>query len=136
MSPTARAMARWIGEIDRAQPIDLVIANAGIGVGATDGFETESRPAASSASITRRLHTRAAADPKLTARRAVNRAGEFAGVVPRFPGSPTYCGGKAALRVWGEGLAATSSLRWLESASSARLRRKPHHRRNEFQCHS
>src|SRR5215470_8877485 len=33
-------MTRWIEKLDGANPIDLVIANAGIGVGATDGLET------------------------------------------------------------------------------------------------
>src|SRR5262249_60577247 len=34
------AMARWIEEIDRATPIDLVIANAGRGAGSAHGWET------------------------------------------------------------------------------------------------
>ena len=99
-------MRRWIEELDRATPIDLVIANAGIGVGATDGMETEEQ--------TRRvfgvnldgvLNTVLPLAPRLAARQRgqvalMSSLASFRG----FPASPTYCGSKAALRVWGEGL--------------------------------
>jgi short-subunit dehydrogenase len=100
------AMAAWIDEIDRAVPIDLVIANAGIGVGATDGLETEEQVRrVFGVNLGGALNTVLPMIPKLTARRRgqialVSSLASFRG----FPGSPTYCGSKAALRVWGEGL--------------------------------
>ncbi len=36
-------LAAWIAEVDRAAPLDLVIANAGISAGTGDGGETEAQ---------------------------------------------------------------------------------------------
>jgi short-subunit dehydrogenase len=100
------AMAGWIEEIDRAAPIDLAVANAGIGVGTTDGFETEEQVRRVFAvNLDGAFNTVLPLIPKLAARRRgqialVSSLASFRG----FPGSPTYCGSKAALRVWGEGL--------------------------------
>jgi short-subunit dehydrogenase len=100
------AMARWIEEIDRAAPIDLVIANAGIGVGATAGVEGEEQVRrVFDVNLVGAFNTVLPLIPKLAARRRgqialVSSLASFRG----FPGSPTYCGTKAALRVWGEGL--------------------------------
>ena len=61
------AMARWIEEIDRATPLDLVIANAGISAAAPRGRlrEPKSRPARVFARQSRRrVQHRAAADPE------------------------------------------------------------------------
>jgi short-subunit dehydrogenase len=99
-------MARWIDEIDRAAPIDLVIANAGIGVGTADGFETEEQTrTVFGVNLSGTFNTVLPLIPKFAARRRgqialVRSLASFRG----FPGSPTYCGSKAALRVWGEGL--------------------------------
>jgi len=99
-------MARWIDEIDRATPIDLVVANAGIGVGTADGFETEEQTrSVFDVNLGGTFNTVLPLIPKLVARRRgqialVSSLASFRG----FPGSPTYCGSKAALRVWGEGL--------------------------------
>jgi len=100
------AMARWIDEVDRVAPVDLAIANAGIGVGTTDGFETEEQTrSVFGVNLGGTLNTVLPLIPKLVARRRgqialVSSLASFRG----FPGSPTYCGSKAALRVWGEGL--------------------------------
>lgn len=100
------AMARWIEEVDRTTPIDLVIANAGIGVGATDGLETEEQVRrVFGVNLGGAFNTVLPLIPQLAARRRgqialVSSLASFRG----FPGSPTYCGSKAALRVWGEGL--------------------------------
>jgi short-subunit dehydrogenase len=100
------AMARWIDEIDRAAPIDLVIANAGIGVGSADGIETEEQVrTVFGVNVGGTFNTVLPLIPKLAARRRgqialLSSLASFRG----FPGSPTYCGSKAALRVWGEGL--------------------------------
>src|SRR5215470_18653986 len=99
-------MARWIEELDRATPIDLVIANAGIGVGATTGMETEEQTRrVFNVNLDGVLNTVLPLIPKLAARRRgqialMSSLASFRG----FPTSPTYCGSKAALRVWGEGL--------------------------------
>ena len=100
------AMARLIEEVDGAAPIDLVIANAGIGVGATDGIETEEQTrGVFGVNLDGTFNTVLPVIPKLVARRRgqialVSSLASFRGL----PGSPTYCGSKAALRVWGEGL--------------------------------
>jgi short-subunit dehydrogenase len=100
------AMAHWIEEIDRAAPIELVIANAGIGVGSTGGFETEEQVrTVFGVNVGGAFNTVLPLIPKLVARRRgqialLSSLASFRG----FPGSPTYCGSKAALRVWGEGL--------------------------------
>ena len=99
-------MACWIDEIDRAAPIDLVIANAGIGVGIVDGFETEEQTrTVFEVNLGGTFNTVLPLIPKFAARRRgqialVSSLASFRG----FPGSPTYCASKAALRVWGEGL--------------------------------
>jgi short-subunit dehydrogenase len=102
----AAALAAWIGARDRLQPLDLVVANAGISAGTGDGGE--------SAEQTRRIF-------------AVNVNGVFNTVLPvvdlmrprrngqiaimssvagfrGLRGAPAYCASKAAVRVWGEGL--------------------------------
>jgi short-subunit dehydrogenase len=100
------AMAHWIEEIDRATPIDLVVANAGIGVGSTEGIETEEQTrTVFGVNLGGAFNTVLPLIPKLVARRRgqialLSSLASFRG----FPGSPTYCGSKAALRVWGEGL--------------------------------
>ena len=100
------AMARWIDEIDRATPVDLVVANAGIGVGSADGFETEEQTrAVFGVNLGGAFNTVLPLVPRFVARRRgqialLSSLASFRG----FPGSPTYCGSKAALRVWGEGL--------------------------------
>jgi short-subunit dehydrogenase len=100
------AMARWLEELDRTTPIDLVVANAGIGVGTADGFETEEQTrTVFGVNLGGTFNTVLPLIPKLAARRRgqialLSSLASFRG----FPGSPTYCGSKAALRVWGEGL--------------------------------
>jgi len=100
------AMARWIEAVDRTAPIDLVVANAGIGVGTTDGFESEEQTrTVFGVNLGGTFNTVLPLIPKLVARRRgqialLSSLASFRG----FPGSPTYCGSKAALRVWGEGL--------------------------------
>ncbi len=99
-------MAGWIEEIDRAAPIDLVIANAGIGVGTTGGFETEEQTrSVFGVNVGGAFNTVLPLIPKLAARATrPDRAGELAGVVPRLPGVADLLrqqGGAARL---GEGL--------------------------------
>jgi short-subunit dehydrogenase len=102
----AAALAAWIQDIDRRQPIDLVIANAGISGGTARGVEGIDQ--------TRRIF-------------AVNVDGVINTVMPLIvpmarrergqiaimsslagfrgmPGAPAYCASKAAVRIWGEAL--------------------------------
>jgi len=100
------AMARWIEEIDCTTPVDLAVANAGIGTGTADGVDTEEQVRrVFGVNLGGAFNTVLPLIPKLVARQRgqialVSSLASFRG----FPGSPTYCGSKAALRVWGEGL--------------------------------
>ncbi len=100
------AMARWIEDIDRAAPIDLVIANAGIGAGTGGGGESAAQTRAVLAvNVDGVLNAVLPLIPRFVARRRgqialMSSLASFRG----FPGAPTYCASKAAVRVWGEGL--------------------------------
>jgi short-subunit dehydrogenase len=100
------AMARWLMEIDDAAPVDLVIANAGVGAGSADGAESESQVRALFAvNLDGAFNTVLPLLPRLIARRRgqiglMSSLASFRG----FPGAPAYCASKAAVRVWGEAL--------------------------------
>ena len=100
------AMARWLEDCERARPIDLVIANAGIGAGTEEGAESEAQTRDIFAvNLDGVLNTVLPLIPRFLARgrgqiALMSSLASFRG----FPGAPTYCASKAALRVWGEGL--------------------------------
>jgi short-subunit dehydrogenase len=100
------AMARWIDDVDRAAPIDLAIANAGIGAGTGGGGESaEQTRAVLAVNVDGVLNTVLPLIPRFVARRRgqialMSSLAAFRG----FPGAPTYCASKAAVRIWGEGL--------------------------------
>jgi short-subunit dehydrogenase len=102
----AAAMAGWIEAVDSAVPVDLVIANAGVGAGTEGGFETaEQTRSVFAVNLDGVLITVLPLIPRLVARRRgqialMSSLASFRG----FPGAPTYCASKAALRIWGEGL--------------------------------
>ncbi len=102
----AEAMVRWIDDIETAAPIDLVIANAGIGAGTEGGFETaEQTRAVFDVNLDGVLNTVLPLIPRFVQRRRgqialMSSLASFRG----FPGAPTYCASKAAVRIWGEGL--------------------------------
>lgn len=102
----ADAMARWIDAVEITAPVDLVIPNAGIGAGTEGGFETaEQTRAVFAVNLDGVLNTVLPLIPRFVARRRgqialMSSLASFRG----FPGSPTYCASKAALRIWGEGL--------------------------------
>lgn len=102
----AGAMARWIGDVDTAAPIDLVIANAGIGAGTEGRFESaEQTRAVFAVNLDGVLNTVLPLIPRFVERRRgqialMSSLASFRG----FPGSPTYCASKAAVRIWSEGL--------------------------------
>lgn len=100
------AMRDWIDEADRAMPLDLVIANAGISAGTGGGGESEAQTREVFA-----VNLEGAINTALPAFEAMARRGRgqialmsslaaFRG----FPGAPAYCASKAALRIWGEAL--------------------------------
>lgn len=100
------AMARWIDACDAAQPLDLVIANAGVSAGL--GARGESAAATRhvfGVNLGGVVNTVLPALALFRARRSgqiaiISSLASFRGV----GGAPAYCASKAAVRVWGEGL--------------------------------
>ncbi|WP_193182226.1 SDR family NAD(P)-dependent oxidoreductase [Nisaea sediminum] len=100
-------MDRWIDEADTLAPLDLVIANAGISLGTGDGGPEP-------AEQVRRLYAVNVDGVMNTVLPALDRmrprgSGQIAIMSSLagfrgFPGAPAYCGSKAAVRVFGEGL--------------------------------
>ena len=102
----AAALAAWLDEIDRARPVDLVIANAGISAGTGQGREPAAQIRAIFAvNLDGVLNTVMPLLPAFQARRrgqiaVMSSLAGFRG----FPGAPAYCASKAAVRTWGEAL--------------------------------
>ncbi|MBI3708081.1 MAG: SDR family NAD(P)-dependent oxidoreductase [Proteobacteria bacterium] len=100
------ALAAWIATVDRAHPLDLVIANAGISAGTGGGGESEEQAHRILAvNIDGVLNTVFPALAGMIARRSgqialMSSLAGFRG----FPGAPTYCASKAFVRIWGEAL--------------------------------
>ena len=102
------ALAAWLGEFDRAHPVELLVANAGISAGAEPGSPGE--PAAITlrqieVNLLGAVHTIAPLVPLLCARGrgrivAISSVAAFRGL----PYSPGYSASKAGLRVYGEAL--------------------------------
>ncbi|WP_374655106.1 SDR family NAD(P)-dependent oxidoreductase [Dongia sp.] len=102
----AEAMADWIGRSHRRCPLDLVIANAGISGGTHAGVESDAQVRAIFAvNVDGVLNTVLPALPLLMVQGA-GQIGIMASLAGQrgFPGAPAYCGSKAAVKVWGEGL--------------------------------
>jgi short-subunit dehydrogenase len=102
----AAQLAAWIAEIDRAAPLELVIANAGISAGTGRHGETDAQARQIIAvNLDGVINTVLPALGGLRARRRgqiaiISSLAAFRG----FPGAPAYCASKAAVRVWGESL--------------------------------
>ncbi len=100
------ALAAWLAERDRARPLDLVIANAGISAGTGSFGETaEQVREILSVNVDGVVNTALAAAELMRPRRRgqialMSSLAAFRG----FPGAPAYCASKAAVRVWGEAL--------------------------------
>lgn len=100
----AKLLAAWIAEIDRATPIDLVIANAGISAGTGGVGESEEQARRIMAvNVGGVFNTVSPILPAMRARGSgqiaiMSSLASFRG----FPGAPAYCASKAAVRVWGE----------------------------------
>ncbi|HYF90382.1 SDR family NAD(P)-dependent oxidoreductase [Azospirillum sp.] len=100
------AMAEWLARVDAAEPVDLLIANAGMSAGTGDGGETEEQArrilAVNIDGVLNSIH------PLLPAMRA-RRRGQIAVMASLagfrgLPGAPAYCASKAMVRVYGEAL--------------------------------
>lgn len=104
---TARdRMVDWIESAHRTRPLDLIIANAGISGGTHGGIESDDQVRAIfSVNVDGVFNTVLPAIPLLTAqgRGQIAIMASLAGH-RGFPGAPAYCGSKAAVKVWGEGL--------------------------------
>ena len=105
----AEAMERWVAERDEALPIDILIANAGIG-----GIAVVPSPSGEDGALARRIvtvntigviNTVAPALPRMTSRRRghIVMVGSISGSVG-LPQSPVYCASKAAVQVYAEAL--------------------------------
>ncbi len=97
------AMAAWISSRERARALDLVIANAGISAGLDESGEATRRIFA--VNLDGVVNTVMPALGIFRARRRgaialISSLASFRGI----GSAPAYCGSKAAVRVWGEGL--------------------------------
>jgi short-subunit dehydrogenase len=102
----ANDMEKWIRSAHEKRPLDLVIANAGISGGTSDGHESaEQVRQIFAVNVDGVLNTVLAAIPLMSAVGA-GQIGIMASLAGYrgFPGAPAYCGSKAAVKVWGEGL--------------------------------
>ncbi len=100
------AMRAWVEAADRIQPLDLVIANAGISAGTGSGAESDAQTRDIFATnLAGALNTLQPAAAAMQARgrgqlAVISSLAAFRG----FPGAPAYCGSKAAVRVWAEAM--------------------------------
>jgi short-subunit dehydrogenase len=100
------AMAQQLALLDAERPVDLVIANAGISGGTHGGTESDDQVRAIfRTNLDGVLNTVLPLLPRMESRRRgqVALMASLAGH-RGFPGAPAYCGSKAAVKVWGEGL--------------------------------
>ena len=103
------AMADWIAAADRAAPLDLVIANAGISAGSGRfGESAEQARRIFTINLDGVVNTVLPAVDLMTprGRGQVALMSSMAGF-RGLPGAPAYCASKAAVRVWGESLGGT-----------------------------
>ena len=101
------AMQRWIAQEDEKQPLDLVIANAGIsgGTGGGKGENAEQAKRIFDTNVTGVLNTIDPILPRMIARgngqiAIMSSLASFCG----WPGAPAYSASKGAVRMYGEAL--------------------------------
>ncbi|GHD49647.1 short-chain dehydrogenase [Thalassobaculum fulvum] len=107
----AAAVRAWVLEADDADPLDLVVANAGISAGTSGkaGGEPEDQVrAVFAANVDGVMNTVLPVLPRLQ-RRGRGQVALMASLAGYrgFPGAPAYCASKAAVKVFGEGLRGT-----------------------------
>ncbi len=99
-------MADWIARVDAAAPLDLVIANAGIGVGRESGMSVaEIAEATFAVNVSGVFHTihPALEVMKKRGRGQIAIMASVAGLIG-LPGFPAYSASKNAVRAYGEAL--------------------------------
>ncbi|MBL8710211.1 MAG: SDR family NAD(P)-dependent oxidoreductase [Rhodospirillaceae bacterium] len=102
----ASSMDAWIAGADQGHPLDLIVANAGISGGTSGGREDAAQTRAIfRVNLDGVLNTVLPVLPRM-AQRGAGQVGIMASLAGHrgFPGAPAYCGSKAAVKVWGEGL--------------------------------
>lgn len=102
----AEGMKEWLISCEKLQPVDLVIANAGISAGTGDGFEGDAQARAIfDTNLIGVLNTIQPIVPMMMKRHRGQIAimGSLAGF-RGIQGAPAYCASKAAVRVYGEAL--------------------------------
>lgn len=104
-----KAMADWIAKADQAEPLTLIIANAGISAGTGGVVPADSLVEAGKVfgvNLDGVLNTITPALPSMIARKSGQVAiiSSVAGFFP-LPGAPAYAASKAAVRFYGEALA-------------------------------
>jgi short-subunit dehydrogenase len=102
------AMRRWLEEVDAVQPVDLVIANAGISAGTEGVFSGERAEQVRKVfdvNLNGVLNTIEPVLPRMVerGRGQIALMASLAGF-RGFPGAPSYCASKAAVKAYGEGL--------------------------------
>lgn len=107
----AEQVRQWVLETDAATPLDLVVANAGISAGTSGlgGAEPEAQVrAVFRTNVDGVLNTVMPILPRMTerGRGQIALVASLAGY-RGMPGAPSYCGSKAAIKVFGEGLRGT-----------------------------
>ena len=109
ISVTDRAgMHEWLQEIDAEQPVDLLIANAGVSAGMGDkqlGETPEQVQKLFDINVNGVFNTLDPVLPRMIERGRGNVAlmASIAGF-RGWPGAPAYCATKAAVKIYGEGL--------------------------------
>ena len=101
-----QSLAAWIEELDAHNPLDLVIANAGVSAGTGGGGEGDKQANEIFAINVRGVANTIQPALDLMARRGRGQVGIMSSLASfrGFPGAPAYCASKAAVRVWGESL--------------------------------
>ncbi len=100
------AMTAWMLERDAAQALDIVIANAGVSAGSGAAGETpEQTRQIFSINVNGLLNTVLPIIEPMQ-RRKRGQIAVMASIAGfrGLPSAPAYCGSKAAIKVWGEGL--------------------------------
>ena len=107
------AIMRWLDDLDRSSPVDLIIANAGLMAGTPPGGEIEPANAGYAVIETNILGVLNTIQPLLPAMMSRRRGqiaiiGSLAGFIP-LPDSPSYCASKSAVLSYGLSLRALLS---------------------------
>lgn len=104
----AGAMAAWLGDFDRAQPVDLLVANAGTSAGPEPESPSEGVDSAARQIGVNLLGAINTVEPLLPAMcgRGCGRVALVSSIAAYrgLPDSPGYCASKAGLRAYAEAL--------------------------------